>query len=93
MTVERTVTAVAGNVITLSDHSHGTAVDVGTGTTLTSNGAHFTLEAGAMGVKIEVCALPRSTSSPSSTAHGLRVDIATQGHDHGGDHGHGHGHH
>ena len=63
---EGAVSAVAGNVITISSHGEVTRFDVGTGTAHTSNGSPSTLAAIVVGVKIEGSGLPDSTTATAT---------------------------
>ena len=93
-----TVTAVAGNVISITGrHGVTLTVDVGTTTAYTSGGAASTLAAVVVGAEIKAVGLP-GTVAGTLNASSVNIDTAS-GHHHGhGDghssgHGHGHSHH
>jgi hypothetical protein len=91
-----TVTAVAGNVISITGrHGATLTVDVGTATTYTSGGAASTLAAVVVGSEIKAAGLPGASAG---TLNALSVNIeAASGHHHGHGHDHssgrGHSHH
>jgi hypothetical protein len=80
-----TVTAVAGDVITITGWNKSTSiVDVSTTTTYTSGGAASSLAAVVVGAQIEAIGLPGTTAG-TLNANSVNVEISSG-------HGHGHGH-
>jgi hypothetical protein len=99
-----TVTAVAGNVISISGrHGVTLTVDVGTTTTYTSDGAASTLAAVVVGSEIKAAGLP-GASAGTLNALSVNIEAASgdhdgnshhdgHGHDHNSGRGHGYSHH